>query len=911
MQALARRFAAPVFALAMFSSAALIFVLQPLFGRMATPLLGGSPSVWNASMAFFQAALLVGYLYAHLLARLKDLRLQAIIHAVVLIAAWTVLPVHISGALGAPNPEHPAIWLLGVLTLSVGAPFAAASATAPLLQSWYAHTGREDAHDPYYLYAASNLGSFVGLLSYPALVEPLLGVHAQSITWTFGYVLVACLIALSATTAIASHGPTPTESEHSVPIAWPRRLFWVAAAAVPSTLTLGVTLHISTDVASAPLLWVVPLALYLGTFIIAFSRGNERIAKVIYFIQPVVLALLILAYFFRSHWGGALLANLLGFFVSATVCHLALARTRPPADRLTEFYFWVSLGGVLGGAFAAFLAPVIFNNVYEYPLALAAAALFRPAGKAHPSWRFADAAVASAVAIAIVVLLLVIQPSPAPIIVYAGAFAAAAALVGASWSEAPTPRGLRFAFLGAGALLAALALYLAANLHHVLEDYVIADRSRVRIIQPWGALATALALTTMMFVIYAAIQPRGEGERSRIADIALGAAAPGLVLLMGLGLGADMIAESIAIIGLCVCALALALNFHRRIVLAGLIIVSFAIVFLEDREGIHVITQQRGFFGVLRTLEATYPTTPPLVQRTLMNGTTIHGAQIVTPPLNRLPITYYNPRTSLGEAILAGLSTGPSSNLALIGLGTGTTACLMRRTDHLTIFEINPQVIRLSARPGGDFNYVQSCQPQAEIRLGDARLNIAKEPDGKFDVIVVDAFSSDAIPAHLLTQQAVALYLRKTSARGIVVLHLSNRNLALVSESARVARDLHAATLYRVSDYIHDPGVPFTAGFAASAMIVARSPDVLAHLPLKSPDWRVLTPPPGRAWSDDYINMSRALWDNFNGKEECLIYPDQPRCGSSPAAPRSPAPAPPSPLRGRENPDAPSSSPSH
>jgi len=911
MQALARRLAAPVFALAMFSSAALIFVLQPLFGRMVTPLLGGSPSVWNASMAFFQAALLAGYLYAHLLARLKDLRLQALIHAVVLVGAWTVLPIHVSTALGAPSSEHPALWLVGVLTLSVGAPFAAASATAPLLQSWYARTGRADAHDPYYLYAASNLGSFIGLLSYPALVEPLLGVHAQGLAWMSGYVLVACLIAVSAATAITSHGPTPTAVSHTASLTWPQRLYWIAAAAAPSALTLGVTLHISTDVASAPLLWVVPLALYLATFIIAFSRGNAPLARFFYFAQPITLALLTVAYFYRSHWAPALFANLIGFFVSATVCHLALARTRPPADRLTEFYFWISLGGVLGGAFAAFAAPVVFNNVYEYPLALAAATLFRPRGAAHPSWRFSDSAVAGAFAITAFVLILVIQPSPAPIIVYAGAIGAAAALIAASWSEAPTTRMLRYGFLGAGVALAALALYLAANMNHILEDYVVLDRDRVRIIQPWGAITTAVALATLVFVIHAATQLRQADEKSRVADIALGVAAPAFVLLIGLALGSDMIAENIAFVGLCFCALALALNFHRPIVLGALVIASFAIIFLEDREGVRIITQQRGFFGVLRTLEATLPTTPPLTLRTLMNGTTIHGAQLTTPPLDRLPITYYNRQTSLGEAILAGLATGPSSNLALIGLGTGTTACLMRHADHLTIFEINPQVIRLSARRGGDFTYVQNCQPRAEIRLGDARLNIAKEPDGKFDVIVVDAFSSDAIPAHLLTQEAIALYLRKTSARGIVVLHLSNRNLALVSESARVAKAIGAATLYRVSDYISDPGVPFSAGYAASTMIVARSRAILAQLPLQSNEWRDLPAPPGRAWSDDYINMSRALIDNFNGKEECLIYPDQPNCPARPAIPHLPSPAPPNLPPGQGSRGAPSSSPSH
>jgi len=250
MEAVARRIAAPVFIVALFSSAALIFVLQPLFGRMVTPLLGGSPQVWNTSMAFFQAALLVGYLYAHLLARVKDLRVHAVVHALGLAGAWFVLPLHVTTALGEPSSEHPVWWLIGVLTLSVGAPFAAASATAPLLQAWYARTGRFDASDPYYLYAASNLGSFAGLLAYPALIEPLLGAHAQSGAWSVAYLVVGALIAIAAAMAITAHGDTPKPLEHTAPApTWKERGYWIAAAAVPSALSLGVTLHISTDIA--------------------------------------------------------------------------------------------------------------------------------------------------------------------------------------------------------------------------------------------------------------------------------------------------------------------------------------------------------------------------------------------------------------------------------------------------------------------------------------------------------------------------------------------------------------------------------------------------------------------------------------------------------------------------------------
>jgi hypothetical protein len=270
-----------------------------------------------------------------------------------------------------------------------------------------------------------------------------------------------------------------------------------------------------------------------------------------------------------------------------------------------------------------------------------------------------------------------------------------------------------------------------------------------------------------------------------------------------------------------------------------------------------------------------------------MHGTTLHGAQIAAPGLTRQPLTYYHPRTALGEAILGGLSLHETSRLALIGLGTGSTACLMRPDDQLTIYEIDPAVVRLAARPGGDFTFVQECQPNAQVVVGDARLRIADAPDGAYDVIVVDAFSSDAIPAHLLTREAIALYLSKLSDNGIVILHLSNRHLALVSEAARVARDLGAPTLYRISrQFDVEQRVPYGAS-AASVMIVARSPATLGALPLTSGEWIVFEAPPGRGLSDDYINMPRALWDGLTGVEECRIYTYLPRCGGEAAAPEA------------------------
>lgn len=870
MEALARRAAAPVFALALFASAGLIFVLQPLFARMATPLLGGSPAVWNTSMAFFQAALLAGYLYAHLLARVKDLRIQAAVHIAVLIAAWLVLPVRVTDMLGPPSSDHPALWLVGVLALSVGAPFAAASATAPLLQAWFARTGRADAGDPYYLYAASNLGSFAGLLAYPAIIEPLLGAHAQSAAWSAGYVLVAALIVFAGATAIAAHGDAPTRTAPETPApSVQQRLYWLAAAAVPSALVIGVTQHISTDVASAPMLWVIPLALYLVTFIVAFMKGGERIEAASLIIHPIALALMVMSYYAAGNWGLSIGGILGGFFFSALICHHALARTRPAADRLTEFYLYVSLGGVLGGAFAAFVAPVIFNNIYEFPLAMAAACLFRPRAPTDMP-RLSDAALgASVMGVLIALVLLRLPPLDGAVVV--GALSAAALLVAAGFSDEDRPAPYRYAFFGLGVVHAVLVIYVAFNIANVFVAGAGEDATRIAV-QPWGILLLTTGFLSLVFCVHGTVQRRRHD--TPWSDLAIGLAMPGVIAVLLAALaGGGMAADQLIVIAIGFCGVAIFLNRGRPIVLAAIVLAAFAIIFVDEVRGARVITQERSFFGVMRTREFVRgdPGAPAL--RVLMHGTTIHGAQLVGDDYSRLPLTYYHPQTALGEAITAGVAAHDSVRLALIGLGAGSTACLMRPEDELTIYEIDPAVVRLSTTAEGDFSYVPQCQPNARVSLGDARLRIAEAADASYDVIVVDAFSSDAIPAHLLTREAIALYLRKTSARGIVVLHLSNRNLALVSEASRVARDLNVPTLYRLSDRFEAPPVSYFGGLGASVMILAHSPDVLTSLILPSNEWTVVPAPAGPGWSDDYINIPRALWEGLSGIERCHLQP--------------------------------------
>ncbi len=373
---------APFFAGTVFISAALVFHVEPLFAKMILPQLGGSPAVWNACMAFFQAALLAGYLYAHLLQRLRAVSTQIVIHLCLLAAAALVLPIAVTHAFGPPPVGSPVIWLLCVLTVSIGAPFAVLSASAPLLQSWYARVSFGDADNPYILYSASNLGSMLALLAYPTFVEPLLTEHAQSFDWTLVYCGFGVLMA--AVGAIVWRNAAPVQRAASMSDVadaptWPTRFLWLALSAIPSSLMLGATTYISDDVASVPFLWVVPLALYLLTFVIAF-QGEPLIPRERALLWQAVFVPMAAGLFCIAT--GSLSAHLLAytgaFFFSALVCHQRLAASRPSPRHLTEFYLLLSLGGVLGGMFNAFLAPLIFSRVAEFPLVLALATMARP-----------------------------------------------------------------------------------------------------------------------------------------------------------------------------------------------------------------------------------------------------------------------------------------------------------------------------------------------------------------------------------------------------------------------------------------------------------------------------------------------------------------------------------------------------
>ena len=724
------------FALAVFVSAALIFLVEPMVAKMILPSLGGTPAVWNTCLAFFQIALLAGYLYAHLLQNLKGLKIQVLVHCALLIVATLTLPLHISDFFGSPDAEHPVLWLLGELTLSLGAPFALLSATAPLLQAWFARTTPADpvtgkAPEPYALYAASNAGSLLALLSYPLVVEPLATLSQQRIYWsaTFvGFIVLLLLIGMLRKQTVKQTHDQAGDGDTSR-VTWTQMAVWTALSAIPSSLMMGVTTHITTDIASAPLLWVIPLALYLITFIIAFRSGEPWKPRWLLNAQAALLLLSICLLNFQV--GGLvfnILVNLVAFFLSALVAHQALASKRPAPRHLTLFYLCMSVGGVLGGSFNSFLAPVIFSSVFEFPLAIILIALARP-------------------------------------------------IEGASGALSLSNKEQKILVVG--------------SLQIVLLGVVLA----------MGLLGKAgIGLLIVMFVVA-------------------------------------------VVIGV--------LMRHKPVYFSASLAI---LVVLTESNWLHekILVQERNFFGIVQINEAFDPKLGAI--RIMAHGTTIHGAQSLEPSHQCQPMTYYAPQAGLGQTILMQQASHAGLNIAVIGLGTGTLAAYTRPTDKITYYEIDPAVVKYASDPKY-FTLLSDCsKSKPEFVIGDARLKLASVPEGSLDVLVVDAFSSDTVPIHLLTVEAVKMYLSKLKDDGVVVFNLSNQHMELrdpVLASVQANGGMGLTQNYLSTD----KSSLDTA--STIALVAAKKPEALttyiADARWKTRDKKVLP------WSDDYVNLVGAF----------------------------------------------------
>ena len=720
---------APVFALALFTSAALLFWVQPLVAKMLLPLLGGAPSVWNTCMVFFQALLLAGYSYALLLSQRLSLKNQAILHALLLLAAGLVLPFALSNRVLAsvPTQTSPIGWVLSTLLVTVGPPFLLLSATAPLLQRWFSHSNHKAAHDPYFLYAVSNAGSMLALLGFPFLLEPAFAVRTQNWLWAVGYaalvvLVITCAILLNGRRAVEKH-TTVTEDQPVVKVKSAQRFEWVLLAFVPSSLMLGVTTFIATDVASVPLIWIIPLALYLLTFIIAF--GNKQFIKLPLTSILFPSALLVLGAFVIlsppiSVWVTISL-HLLVFFLAALVSHQRLARSRPPVSKLPEYFLWIAVGGVLGGIFNALLAPLLLSTPLEYPAAIILALLVRP-----------------------------------------------------------------------------------------VTDHEQKTKSWWRITFP----TFIFVLTFALAIIVPRLNLSGKLEN-------------GLVLLLPL-------------------VLCFALSFRRPLVFAlSLAALMFAALPYMNAS-VQTLASERNFFGVWRVT-----TNPNEEFRRLYHGSTVHGVQLNDAARKCEATSYYHKDGPLGQVFAVYNSKPAIKPVAATGLGAGTIGTYAAQGQEWDFYDIDPNIVRIASDPRY-FTFLSDCtKAQYRVILGDARLRLREAPTGKYGLLIMDAFSSDSVPAHLLTTEAMNLYLDKLSSDGVIAFHISNRYLNLEPLLSGLSRRAGLSGFIRRDEERHVVG-----RYPSVWVVMARNDAALGTI---ANDDRWQRVQGDMVWTDDFSNILSLL----------------------------------------------------
>jgi hypothetical protein len=673
-----------LYAATIFLSAFLLFQVQPLIAKMILPWFGGSAAVWSAALLFFQLLLLLGYGYAHCSVRYLQPKVQVATHAALLAVSCALLPIQPSADWKPSAAGDPTLRILELLSATIGLPYLLLSATSPLLQAWYVR--RSGSRIPYRLFALSNFGSMLALVSFPFLVEPQLTSRQQAYTWSGAYVVFAALCAFA---AWVSRGPgveRASATDLAEPAKSPRLAdlaLWVILAGCASTLLVAITNHMTQNVAPIPLLWVMPLALYLMTFILAFE--SDRIYKRFIFVPLLVPMLGVMAYSIYAGAGNLHIKWLLpgfsfGLFVACMVCHGELARRKPPAQHLTIFYLMVSLGGALGGSFVALVAPRVFHSYLELPLGLAACA-----------------------AVTTIVLRNVTMPK----------------------------------------------------------------------IGPWP-LRFILVLNTALLTGYLLRQQ------------------------------------------------------------------------YEVEKGYRVLV--RNFYGVLHVRDdddSDYP------ERVLLHGTINHGSQLLQADLRYETTSYYGPNSGVGRAIRAAEAKGPV-RIGIIGLGAGVLSNYGRAGDVYRIYEINPLVEKIAQT---EFTFYSHSPADKRILLGDARLVLERQESQQFDVLAVDAFSSDAIPVHLLTREALALYFRQLKPKGVLALHVSNRYLDLVPVCARGAQNLG-----REAMVLSDEGEEATY-LSSSTWVLLTSDDSWFKSPCfaKADMTRPVAPARFRAWTDDYSNVFQIL----------------------------------------------------
>lgn len=714
-----------LFATTSLVGAGLLFVVQPMVARLVLPRFGGSATVWSTSSLFFQVVLLIGYAYVHASTRLLGRRAQPILHLSLLLLPLVALPIALPPDAGGEG--SPITWLLRTLALTVGLPFAVISTTGPLLQKWYSWTVGRRADDPYFLFATSNLGSFVGLLAYPFVVEPLLTLDQQRLWWSIGFGIFLSLMAGCGLTALASRRALPSDLEPAQSAAAGQGTvsarevaIWLALAFLPSSLMLGVTAHLSTDIAAIPLMWVVPLAIYLATFVVAFARSSREVHPgwpIASAVTAVVATLVWMSASSLPVW----LAFAVDLTLLATVAytaHAQLAARRPSTAHLTTFFLIVATGGALGGLLNGLIAPLLLPAVWEYPV----------------------------VVIASVLLAVPLARSP--------------------WST------------------------LERRYHPGFVRF----------------------LEAALFLMFGLLALYGLQSAGRSAGLAV------VVVLLWAGAG---------------------LLWSRR---TGPLVVGLAaLAVLPTFVGGQMLVQDRSFYGAYQVKDKDG-------WRVFAHGTTVHGKQSLDPSRALEPATYYARSGPVGDVMR---TLTDARELAVIGLGTGTLAAYGSEGQRITFFEIDPDVVAVASNPAL-FSYVSRSVADVQFVVGDGRLRLEEQPAGSYDALFVDAFTSDAIPVHLLTREAFASYARALKPDGILLVHVSNRVFDLEPVVAAAADDLGWATAVGL-------GLADDATGATPSVWIALTPDRAAIDRLVGDDrWR----PPGTrrvSWTDDFASILTAL----------------------------------------------------
>ena len=952
-----------LFALTMFVSATLLFLVQPMIGKFVLPLLGGTPAVWNTCMVFYQALLLLGYYYAHKSTSSLPAKKQTTVHAVVLLSALGVLlvaamltannsPIPIVKSLSPQGDDYPFFGVIVLLTAAIGLPFFVVSTSAPLLQKWFAETGHPASKDPYFLYAASNFGSLLALIAYPAVVEKNLRLIHQAWVWAIGYGILVVMVMMCA--RVVRRGPMMVERprKEQVPVVVDdpepsplRKLRWLGLAFVPSSLMLGVTTFVSTDMASIPLLWIIPLSLYLITFIIVFSKVPKGVHLSVTLLMPV--AVLLLAFLMTSHvpakFGLQVLLHMVTFFIVAMVCHGELAHDRPSTKHLTGFYLIMSVGGMLGGLFNALVAPIVFTFTSEYPITLVLACFLLPSmfvekDKQTGNWtQILDILLP----LGIFFICSQMQTNASSLSNYAHANGPLI-LIGLVAFTLPAlaavfllEKDLRFRIVLGILLGSSLLLYAGAapllNLLGTNTDHIAWLRFAIVVIPvaayawDWNrfgrdertakCLAFGYVSLVASFGVMLAVTSMMDKDfiKDMIDNTKVSAATVRQILIYGVpAMLCYFFVERPHRFGLAVAALWLAtfwverkkesdvfydrsffgrlkietsgqwekipiymlpdddildndahykttieesrdqqtITYHiageqvpiyleERTMANGLIVRRDAFIRREYVQLVHGTTvhglqeSHKERLDIASALLVFNPSTALGTQATLIGGA---GEAMMSP--GRVPLTYYHRTGPVGAMFNAWNArnrekTKPNTAVGCIGMGTASLTAYGAPKQKMTIFEIDTHVRRL-VEPPLYFNFVDLAKKQGvdiDFVMGDARISLERQ-DRKFGFILVDAFSSDAIPAHLLTKQAMELFFQRLEDDGLLAVHISNRYLDLEPVVERLCRELKLSC--RV---MHGTSGEKSGKFAATWIAIAKTKEALGSIEEDAEKW--------------------------------------------------------------------------